>query len=208
MPTNDPGTAPGLKNPRTTIDAIKAYLSYQDTVPEGKREDEFQGTLNLPSAHTYARALLDLFSSHGEKAVIERARLIVSECGEVLAALGMEPSCWGRSISFAAWDMAKQHYFYTHQTQATEKYPPRDPMTDETLRAEIVNRHVGWEVYSAFSAGSFTHEDIEHRVPPRSRTQVVELLQTPPKPENNSLSSWQLSLLGAFLRSDQTPSSF
>ena len=202
MPTNRPDYQTTLKIPTTVDQAISAYLGYQDAaLPATVLSEVLVESLSLLSAQLYAKSLLELFIEHGPEKVVELAKRMVTECVDALGQIGIYPSPFGESLSWAMWDIAKQHHFYTHPDQASALYPARDPISSVELMVEMVNRHIGWELYGAYSTGRYSAADLELFIPARVQTEVKKFLELPPKPENGTLSSWQLSQLGALIRS-------
>lgn len=93
------------------------------------------------SGRKYARALA------GEdpikvNALVERLR---KEMEDAAKAAGIAISKWGRSESWAVWDVGKQLHLQQNPSESSDKYRLANPLTDAQIQQEIVQRHLGWE---------------------------------------------------------------
>ena len=93
------------------------------------------------SGRKYARALA------GEdpikvNALVERLR---KEMENAAKAAGIALSKWGKSESWAMWDVGKQLHMQQNPGESSDKYRLANPLNDAQIQKEIVQRHLGWE---------------------------------------------------------------
>ncbi len=130
---------------------ITKYLSYQDAdLSNEDKKSSLKASLALPSAQKYAKVLQRLDDS-SMRQVIELAVSLEKECSKYLAILGVTPSPYAQSRTWAIWDIAKQMYMMDHpeQTDVT-RYNIGNPLQDGTIRFDILDRHLGWELENSF----------------------------------------------------------
>ena len=193
---NEQPKTPGKLSPQ---DLLKAYLSYQDApLPPDVKAETLQYTVEDQSAKKYAMSLVDMSSTHTIQTLERAARAMTDECINTLHRLGIQPSPYGESVTWAMWDMSKQFYFFTHPGENDSNYSVGDPLIDQTKYEEIVDRHVGWEAFAAYN-GNEERDFVGQIHNPEIRTQVTSYLDRTPK-ENGTLSSKELAELGALLR--------
>lgn len=175
---------------------ISNFLSYADAdIPEETKKLALENSRKNPQAIKYADSIIDLINERGKQALMEQTEQMRVKCIERIIRLGLIPSPYAKSQTWAMWDIGKQEYFFTHQEEADEKYLIADPFSEEKQK-EIIDRHIGWEAYQAFKAdGDIFMEKIKNH-PNRSKIQVF--LQKTPK-ENGTLSSLELADLGSLL---------
>ncbi len=178
---------------------IHKYFSYSDApLDEGTLQVMRTASEQSPSAAKYGESLRDILrNTESRKAVTS----MMEACDKTLDQLNIIPSPFAKSNSWVWWDMAKQNYYF----QTYLKNPNEIETGGYTVgtwqgkQNEIVNRHVGWEVYRAFRTGEdngllnklASHEQVEH---------IRTLLMKSPK-ENGTLSSNELAELGELLKS-------
>lgn len=178
---------------------IEQDLSYQDAVlPEEVKQRTLDWSKKSESAQKYANSIVEL----SQRANLETIRQAGKEITQIMSAeatrLGIPVSSYGKSNTWAMWDIGKQNYFFTHQAENNPTYEIGDPLTSETKREEIINRHLGWEAYAAFR-GNVAQEWRQKIMSDRKFSNALELLNKSPK-QNNSLSSRDLAELGKILR--------
>lgn len=183
--------------PFTVPQVVAQYLSYQDAPLDAaakKRALEY----DHPAAEKYGAALIALFDRYGDTRVEMAAHAMRAEFDQEFGKLGLDPQPYSLSTTWAMWDMAKQYHFATHPAEIQAHYDPQDPMTSAQTRREIVNRHLGWEVYGNFQGGALTEESFQFH-PPHVRERILELVAEPAN-ASHTLSSWKLAELGELVR--------
>jgi len=178
---------------------IDQDLSYQDaTLPEEVKKQALDWSRSSSSAQKYAGSIVQLLQRVNLEILRQTAKEITQTMSAEAKRLSIPLSPYGRSNSWAMWDIGKQNYFFTHQTENDPNYEIGDPLTSETKREEIINRHLGWEAYAVFH----NNTDPKWRqkiVSDRNFSGALELLNKQPK-QNGSLSSKDLAELGKILR--------
>lgn len=182
----------------STEEIVRECLSYRDApdTSEKEKEDLFRRTLDFfpDSSRAYAEGLRMLVATHGaEKVSIATGRMLAA-CHEVLGRLQIEVSSRARSRTWACWDMGKQYHYLHHPQKANPDYSIEDPLSSSKKFQEIVDRHVGWELFNTRSrpTSSLRKAYADH-------TEIRELLDMKPK-DNGTLSSKNLALLGCSVR--------
>ena len=192
--------SPEGNEPLTVDTIIRDYLSYQDAdIPREAKERALQNSLADPAARKYAQALKDLFERDGVQPVRRLAGEMQGAMTREATRISVPISVYGRSTTWALWDMAKQYHFFTHQNENDPRYVVADPMLDRAKQREIVNRHIGWEGRQAYVSNQWPQFAT---LPNHER--ALELLQKPAK-ANNDLSSVDLAALGERLRALRVP---
>jgi len=75
-------------------------------------------------------------------ALIEKLR---KEMEDAARAAGIAISKWGKSESWAAWDIGKQLHMEKNPRESSDRYRLANPLNDAQLQKEIVQRHLAWE---------------------------------------------------------------
>lgn len=178
---------------------IDQDLAYQDAIlPEEVKQRTLDWSRKSESTRKYADSIVQLSQRANLETLRQTARELVQTMSAEAARLGIPLSPYGRSNTWAMWDIGKQNYFFTHQAENNPAYEIGDPLTSEKKREEIINRHLGWEAYATFR-GDATPEWKQKIMSDRKFANVLELLNRPPK-QNNTLSSRDLAELGKTLR--------
>lgn len=178
---------------------IDEDLAYQDlALPVEAKKQMLDWSRQSESAQKYAGSIVELSQRASLEAVRDIAKELVRKMAEEASRLGIPVSPYGKSNTWAMWDMGKQNYFFTHQTENNQKYEIGDPLASEEKREEIINRHLGWEAYTAFRSNA-TQEWKQRIANDRRFVRALDLLNKEPKP-NSSLSSKDLEELGKILR--------
>ena len=139
-PAQAPAIAAGQRRQREAGDYVKR-LDYRDVTGRPAAVS--------PSMEKYAGALASQDSGQVD-AVVNHLR---SEFARAMSAAGMDPSRFGKSKSWANWDVGKQLFLNDNPNQSSSKYRLANPLTDKRLQEEIVARMVGWEMHGASGAG-------------------------------------------------------
>lgn len=176
---------------------LKEYLSYQDAdIPEEAKQEALEYSEKSESAKKYVESLLALAKKYRFTRLESEADRMRDECASILERIGVQAGPYAESRTWSLWDIAKQYHYVLHPDESDARYDVADPFESEEKRAEIVNRHVGWEAYGSSRQGDNDFLDL---LSEDKQSAVIELLTQPPK-ENGTLSSKELAELGALLR--------
>ena len=196
-------------SPKEVQDAAIDYLSYKDRdmdpvlLAEVNRmqEEKVRAGEFYPSQERYAQVLLRLQKEHGAGKVDQLANSLHGQCVGFLRNLNLKKmESYTTSKSWAYWDIAKQMYYF-EQKKADAGYRIADPFEDAEKQQEIVNRHIGWEIFengrgkNRLDTEVFKHilENSEHA------DEIIALMRKQPK-ENQDLASKDLARLGQLVR--------
>ncbi len=138
----------GYRGPRMDLNfLIEKYLSYQDTpLSEDEKKATLKAALGMESSNKYA-TILQSIRSWDRSSIEDMAEKMRIECLGYLEQLGVKSSAYGQSGTWAVWDIAKQLYMLRHPEESdSTKYHLGNPFTDERVRQDIVDRHLGWEL--------------------------------------------------------------
>jgi hypothetical protein len=147
------------------IDAAVELISYADVLSGDELTQALEHVRNSPNGMKYAAELVELSQQYGKDHIAKVAQKLVADCTEILARyedqFGLQPTPYAKSISWAMWDIAKQSYLAKHPEESSPEYvegghgvaPLENPLEDNYFSArkrdEIVNRHLGWELFMA-----------------------------------------------------------
>lgn len=186
-----------LPNPKMDAYILDTYLSYADApVSAEERQRMLDFNRKSLSAQNYATSLRHLAERRNLSELDALAKEMIAKVKEVLDRLGIPISAYGNSKSWALWDIGKQEYFAEHPEEANENYAVGGILELPEKREEIVNRHIGWELYGAYTNGN---RGFVEKIGTGEKEEVEELLKTPPK-ENRTLPSYKLARLGMLAR--------
>ena len=172
-------------------------LGYQDAeIPEKDKKNALDFVRASESGKKYADALTEMTGKRNLNEYENSASKMVAECSDILNRLGITPTPYAGSKTWAMWDIAKQYHFLLHPEEADPKYRIADPIEDSTKRDEVVDRHVGWEAYAAWRRGD---RDFVEQLSLVSRGRALSYLEREPK-QRGTLSSNELAELGSALR--------
>ncbi len=168
----------------------KIYLTYNDV----QNKDLDKINVNGKSIKKYTISFKKMSQ---EEKFFDVARDIKKKFEDIMQLVGLESSIWGKSDTWVYWDMAKQQYFFDHQDEADEKYDIGDPIADNNLQQQIIDRHIGWELYS----GNRNNKEMKTYLYEKFNTnsEIMSFLNKKPK-KNNDLSSIDLASLGKLVR--------
>src|SRR4030042_879965 len=170
---------------------LSDYLSFQDVDLE-KETKEWILSQNLSSgnAKKYADSLMELAEKYNLENIKEKAGELVASTSDLLKKIGIKPSEFARSQTWAIWDMAKQQFYLSHPDKVDSKYSIEDPMSSKNKQLEISDRHLGWEVYAAYQSGN--HSFLNKLKDRNIRAEIEDYLLKPSK-DNGTLSSRDLA---------------
>ncbi len=188
--------------PLSRHEAALALFTYSDTIFDREQRAAYKEWVNTsPAAQKYAAVLAGMFDKSSGGRLDHVAADLRDQCTHALRERGVEISEHASSTSWAFWDIAKQSYFAAHPAQTNSHYRPGNALLDEKVRADILDRHLGWEVYGAVQRDSYVLSPLVERISdPLMRRRFVELLEMPPKQEVMTLSSYLLTELGSIFR--------
>jgi len=177
---------------------IKNYLSYKDTgLSEELKKKMLEYNMQSGNAMRYAEAIIEFSKKYNLNMLEQKSGEMVGKCLDVLKNIGIKPSDYAVSKTWANWDVAKQFYYFTHPEEINPKYKIQDPLSSANKSQEIINRHVGWEIYRAYNQGK--EREFLYKIKDIGlREQIKEMLNSAPK-ENGTLSSWKLAELGLLI---------
>jgi hypothetical protein len=173
-------------------------FSYQDAeLPEELKQQILEQTRSAEGAKKYSEALANASARGGIESVRNTAREMRDTMLVEANRLGIPVSPYGRSMTWAMWDIAKQSYFLAHPNENDPKYAIGNPLESESKREEIIDRHIGWEAYAAFKQFPEYRDRITNDP---KKAQALEFFKKSPKATSGSLSSSELAELGKLLR--------
>lgn len=151
-----------------TVDTALGLFTYDDVVGSGH-----VGETENPHAVAYAQELVDMYKETGGRQLADLTNRMTTAAITTLERIGIEPSPYASSPTWALWDMAKQRYmahqpeerrdssYETRQLDNGHSVVPNvgDAIGHDQLavakRMDIVDRHIGWEVVrSHYVAGT------------------------------------------------------
>jgi len=174
---------------------VREKLSYQDAdLPPEQLEVMLRDAEGRDTAEQYAHHLNHLPEREVERVLPQ----IKGQTKKVLDVLGVPVSPYGKSDSWAYWDLGKQQFYYEQNkdSETEEGNPYRYAPALEKLD-EMSDRHIGWEFYHApAEAREKAFKSIEDSY---YLAQVFEVLQNNPKADGQ-LASHEYAELGKVLR--------
>jgi len=98
----------------------------------------------------YAKALADAANALGDiKPIEDLAKTMQETLKKQLGDIGLQPSQFGISQSWAMWDIGKQLHLKQNPSESSNKYRLADPLSDPQLQQEMIDRMAGWEIGKA-----------------------------------------------------------
>jgi len=169
--------SPETTKPKGELSEERAIelLSYSDVLRDepqfgdDRRSAAIEWTRNSPSGRKYTAELLDMVARHdsGLAGIKAHATRIHQEFTAAMRQLGVQPTEFGRSLSWIYWDMAKQSHLAKHPEESSADYTEQaataltDPLdkgpAGARKRQEILARHIGWEIAQKFDSPIDTH---------------------------------------------------
>jgi pyridoxine 4-dehydrogenase len=126
-------------------DVVTTFLAYQDR--PGALPSDRQDTLHREHSRDYAEGLRGLVHLHGPYIVSKAVMKLLRDCHEIVRRVAIDVSPYGKSISWACWDLGKQFHFVQNPRLADARYTIADPVLVWPKFQEICDRHIGWEVF-------------------------------------------------------------
>ncbi len=185
---------------RAPIDERTALelLSYADVISGEELEKAVAANA---SKEGYKQTLIDLMQEHGKKEVMSQAAELRKKCLDTLKELGIEPTKYGESISWALWDITKQSYLAKHPEESDGSkyklgYPLAQDQNGAELLQEIIDRHVGWEIMSKHDG----EENAPINLSTEATNEILKILNESERNESGQLHSYDLAKVGRVVR--------
>jgi len=207
--SEDRSNHPDPKIDPTVKELIERFFMYND-IADQENQHHYEKSIEeqFPRIRQYAESLRSIIDS---KEFVKTVNKIRSDYDVLIMELGLEDEDTSRSQSWIYWDLAKQSYFATHLDEADERYLIDDPLRNEEIRQQIIDRHLGWEAYTACS--DFKDKTRLYIEPPFLRKldardptyEILSYLKREPTSSVDSkrqLSSLDLTRLGNLIRTN------
>lgn len=183
------------------MDIIESYFCYNDS-PEIETEEKaniLKNAMKSKSALKYAKIIWELENENKLEELMNIVNNIYSNTLSDLYNYDIGISKYSSSKSWAIWDIVKQIYYskYPSMTDKT-KYKIANPLNDEDKQNEILDRRIGWEIYSKMTTGEIDKFLIKFKEPIYRKRMVEFMIEKPNK--YNTLSSYKLAELGKNVR--------
>lgn len=189
-----------LKEETYPLSKAVEQLSYIDVLSDDEKAGYIAYTESSPNGMKYAAELQKLVLSEGEDKLSEVVTKAITKLKEGLAAIDLGSSRFGESKSWVLWDIAKQMYYVNNPGEADPSYTIANPLEDPAKMQEIIDRHVGWEIYTQFAKTPDADKPLFVYNHELDTDETMRILSIPPKP-GVGLSSKDLAALGAEIRS-------
>lgn len=156
------------------------------------------------SVVNYGNALAQLVTDHGFESVQSKIDTILDGFNRKAKLIGLTPTVFSASPSWAAWDLGKQAYFAEHPAESdTNNYELYNPMLNnrpgQKVTNEIINRQIGWEYSIAVAADPDFIPDVTFATKARVDAHIEAAAI-----EGRELHSYELSDIGQLLDLDVT----
>ncbi len=150
-----------LLNPELTITGEQQDIKtenidrdYTQILLLGKKLSEFSEAVQekyRESVEKYSQGLasgMEEKDENGLTSVDKLKNTIRTEYNSIMSKIGILSSPAGASDNWIYWDLGKQSYLSEHPQESNENYKLENPFTEQNqeILADIINRHVGWEV--------------------------------------------------------------
>lgn len=180
---------------------IKKYFTYKDSAELNEEEKEIieRNTLKSDSAKKYAKILLELEREKKLSDVEKVSREIFVKTLTELGEYEIDSLPFTYSTSWAMWDVAKQLYYLEHPEESSKEYNLENPLESEDKQQEIINRHIGWEVFTQMGTQNLDKFLNKIRDPVYGK-RVINVMIEKTNNENMRLPSCKLSELGKNIR--------
>ncbi len=176
------------------------FLSYPDVLEGQQLRDSLEYVATNPSAKKYSEALVKLSELYDGNEVLYLATQLRDGFLGDAKELGLEPSLYGKSQSWALWDIAKQYYLSEHPEESNaDLYELGNPFNPsrkyDKIRGQIVYRHLGWEYERALKDPDFKPTPLDTG----TSELITRLIAEGERNETGQLSSYVLSDIGEAL---------
>ena len=153
-----------------------------------------------PAEAKYGAALSKLDGAYRIDRIDGLASSLKDRVLDWMQRMGLSPSPYTPSISWARWDIAKQYYLSKRPEESDpERYHLGNPMEDQRVQDEIAYRHLGWEIHSKWIHDSEQKEIIHRKLSGKPSAEgILEILDMRTK-EDGQLPSDQLAKLGRLM---------
>ena len=177
------------------------YFIYDDSTELSEEEKKRikENIHKSKSALRYAKIIWKL-EKEGKKEELEAvAQKIYGDTLTDLYRYEIGISPYSISQSWVFWDIAKQLYYLENPNETDrKKYRLANPLTDEEKQTEILDRHIGWEIFSKMTTGELD-KFLNKFQEPIYRKRFVEFMIKKPN-SSKTLPSYELTELGKNIR--------
>jgi hypothetical protein len=189
---------------------IDQLLGYWDVRKGTEDEDNairsIEASKTDPNTIKYKETLQTVIEELGEDKVIGLATQLRDRLADEVDAIGLIPTIDAKSLTWAAWDLAKQRYYFDHPSESSDEYRDNrvgaklgDPFAEsedgKRKLDEIVNRHLGWEFERAYKEKRLPREDIVDAY----GSAVATIVEHGKRNKSGQLPSHQYARLGKLL---------
>jgi hypothetical protein len=129
------------------LEIYHEFLSYKGSTFY-KEESSIRYYYDHISCQKYSSALKQIVSLYGESNLHNLASRLLNEFNSCMEKLDCMPSEVGKNQSWVYWDIAKQFYLFNHPEESNKNYKIENPFVSTDKQSEIVERHIGWEIYT------------------------------------------------------------
>ena len=184
----------------TRAETLKLF-AYQDAeIPAQEKKEGLRNVTTLEHISDFAGVLETLTEKIGLKALQEKAETMIQDLKKVLDKVGVNPSPYSISKSWALWDIASNEYF-VQNPKKNEGRTSASVLTNSTKERECVDAQIGREVYDAYIHNRLNVPAFLPKVDAKNRGDVDRLLKTEPT-EDRTLSFKSLIRLGELVRGE------
>ena len=172
---------------------------------ETTKQDEYL-KIQPQSAKKYLLALREIFDKYGQSQVESLVESMyanfLNEAKRILLVFGIgRLNYYSTCKSWIYWDIAKQYYLNNNPDESTTEYKLNNPMENEEIRQNIIDRMIGWDIYHLknFILNPGNWEEKSENLDPESAPKILAMFKKTPK-EDGQLSSADYARLGQLLR--------
>jgi len=180
-------------------DTAVSLISYADVLDSDEAKSAVEYTKNSENGMKYAHQLQKIVAEKGLATVMSLAEKLKDKCLEDLKSLGIKPTKFAESTSWALWEIAKQHYFFEHPDEVSDEYsgqnyvyianPLEQDHAGKLKQEEIIDRHLGWEANIALDNREFTPHEVV-------RQEVLDVYFRGQRNQTGQLKSFELARMG------------
>lgn len=180
---------------------ILDFFTYKDSHELSDEEKEIieMNTLKSESAKRYANIIFKLEKENKLEEVKRVSKEIFAKTITKLNEYEVEPLPFTYSLSWAIWDIVKQIYYLENPQETTDKYILENPLESEEKQQEIIDRHIGWEVYTQMCSENLNNFLNKIRDPVFGK-RVINVMIDKTNDGDKRMPSYKLSELGKNVR--------
>ena len=180
---------------------IREYFSYSDAMEltDDEKSQILEKTLKNNSAKKYAKILLKLKNQGLMPRVDNLVREIFAKTITQLTSYSVNPRPYTYSNSWVYWDIAKQIYYLDNPGESNSNYLLANPLESPEKIQEIIDRHIGWEIYSQMDTGEINGFLNRIRDPIYGK-RVIDVMIAKANKKFDHFSSYKMAELGKNVR--------